>query len=150
MVTTAGFVLAEVAALLFGGVALRVFVALSLAMFVVGCVAFLWAFAVGVSRSRYETIAVSTIYGLAGTETQGARLPLFGSIVVEVIAAVAGAAAKPFTPMAFGVLAPMFALGMTGVWGARYGGGSEAPRGPLDAGEAMPANHAPNQQEQQP
>ena len=35
--------------------------------------------------------------------------------------AVATAAARPFTPLAFGVLAPMFGLGVMGLWGAKFG-----------------------------
>lgn len=127
MLTTALFVAVELAALVWGGMALRAFVIVSLGMFAVGCVAFLWAFVLAVARSRWEPIAVSTIYGLAGTTAKGVRVRLFGSIAVVVVAAIVGAALRPFTPMAFGVLAPMFAVGMTGLWGARYGGDSAPP-----------------------
>lgn len=133
VLTTGFFVVVEAAALIWGGIAMQIFIFVSLVMFTTGCVAFLAAFVIGVGRSRYESIAVSTIYGLAGTPTRGVRVRLFGALAIEVIAAVVGAALRPFTPMAFGVLAPMFAVGMTGLWGARYGGVlTAAPDRPID------------------
>ena len=46
---------------------------------------------------------------------------LLGALAVQVVVAVATAAVHPFTSQAFAVLAPMFGLGMAGLWGARYG-----------------------------
>ena len=40
---------------------------------------------------------------------------------VEVVAVVAAASIRPYTEVAFGILAPMFGLGMMGVWGGRHG-----------------------------
>ena len=47
---------------------------------------------------------------------------------VEVVAVVAAASVRPFTEVAFGILAPMFGLGLMGLWGGRYG---EFPPRPL-------------------
>jgi len=52
---------------------------------------------------------------------------------VEVVAAIVSASIRPFTPMAFGFLVPVYGLGLCGLWGARYG--TFAPRaepGPSD------------------
>jgi hypothetical protein len=35
---------------------------------------------------------------------------------------------RPYTEVAFGILAPMFGLGLMGVWGGRYGDFPERPR----------------------
>jgi hypothetical protein len=37
------------------------------------------------------------------------------------VVVVAAALARPYTEVAFGVLAPMFAMGLMGTWGGRYG-----------------------------
>jgi hypothetical protein len=43
------------------------------------------------------------------------------SFGVEIAAAIVSSSIRPFTPMAFGFLVPVFGLGMMGLWGARYG-----------------------------
>ena len=40
---------------------------------------------------------------------------------VEVVAVVAAASIRPYSEVAFGILAPMFGLGLMGMWGGRYG-----------------------------
>jgi hypothetical protein len=41
--------------------------------------------------------------------------------VVGITAAAATFNVKPFTPLAFGALVPMFGLGLAGLWAAKYG-----------------------------
>ena len=95
-------------------------VALALVLFALGCGAFLWAYAIAVSRSRHEAISVVGVFLLAGAPTD-VRLHLLGSLGAQVVVALATASARPFTGLAFGVLVPMFGLGLAGLWGARYG-----------------------------
>jgi hypothetical protein len=38
-----------------------------------------------------------------------------------VVVAVATAAVRPFTPLAFGILVPLYGLGLAGVWAAAFG-----------------------------
>ena len=45
---------------------------------------------------------------------------------------VAAASIRPYTEVAFGILAPMFGLGLMGVWGGRYG--EFPPRPPKSSG----------------
>jgi hypothetical protein len=45
-----------------------------------------------------------------------------------VIVAVVGAALRPFSPLAFGILVPVFGLGCAGLWAAHHG--SFGPREP--------------------
>jgi hypothetical protein len=95
----------------------------ALVMFFGGTAAFAWAYAVAVSRSRTAEIAVGGVYGLGGGSTPAAvRAQLLGSLAAEVAIAVATAAARPYTSLSFGILAPMWGLGFAGVWGARHGG----------------------------
>ncbi len=44
---------------------------------------------------------------------------LIGSLVAEIVIAVATASTRVYTPLAFGVLVPMYGLGLMGLWGAR-------------------------------
>lgn len=98
-------------------------IVVAVAMFFGGTVAFAWAYAVAVGRSRTAEIAVAGVYGLGGgSAPAGVRARLLGSLAAEVVIAVATAAARPYTSLSFGVLAPMWGLGFAGVWGARHGG----------------------------
>lgn len=90
-------------------------------LFVVGVVAFLWAYAIAIGRSRTEEISIAGIYFLAGTAPKVVRFRLRLAIAVEVVAAVVSASIRPYTAVAFGVLVPMFGLGLAGLWGARHG-----------------------------
>jgi len=101
--------------------------AVSLALFVVGCVVFVWAFALAVGRSRTEEIAVSTLYLMAGSPTP-VRVQLLGSLAIEVVVAFGTAAARPYTIAATAILAPVYGLGLCGLWAARHG--SFPPRKP--------------------
>ena len=94
----------------------------SVALFVVGTAAMLWAYALGVSRSRTDLIGIPGLFFLAsGAAPRATRRALRIATAVEVVAVVAAASIRPFTEVAFGILAPMFGLGIMGVWGGRYG-----------------------------
>jgi hypothetical protein len=91
------------------------------ALFIIGCVAFFWAYAVAVARSRTDLIGIGGLYFLAGTAPKVVRYRLRLSLALEILAATVSASIRPFTPMAFGFLVPVFGLGMCGLWGARHG-----------------------------
>jgi hypothetical protein len=93
----------------------------SLLLFVAGCGAFLWAFAIAVQRSRTDAIGIGGLYFLGGTAPPPVRRRFLGLLAAQCLAAIAAAAARPFTVLAFGTLAPMFGLGVQGLWGARHG-----------------------------
>jgi hypothetical protein len=92
-----------------------------LALFAVGCVLMLAAFAVAVGRSRDETIAVGGLYFLAGCAPRTVQRRLMGALAAQVVVAVVTASVRPFTPLAFGVLVPVFGLGTAGLWASRHG-----------------------------
>jgi len=95
--------------------------ALSGVLFVVGCVVFLWAYAIAVARSRTDAIGIGGLYFLADSAPKEPAFRLRLSFAVEVVAAIVSSSIRPFTPMAFGFLVPVYGLGMMGLWGARYG-----------------------------
>ena len=93
----------------------------ALAMFFGGIVAFVWAYAVAVGRSRESEIGLSGVYGLAGSAPRPVQIRLFGSFAAQVAVAIATAAVRPYSTLSFGVLAVMWGLGLVGLWGAKYG-----------------------------
>jgi hypothetical protein len=97
-------------------------VPLDLALFAIGCGAFLWAYAVAIGRSRYEVLTMGGVFFL-GAPTAPARVTRTFRLLllVQVVVSVTAAAVRPFTPLAFSVLAPMLGLGLMALWGARYG-----------------------------
>ena len=90
-------------------------------LFAVGVVGFLWGYATGVVRSRDEQITLGGLFFLADTAPKVVRFRLRLALAVQVVIAVAAASIRPYTAVAFVVLAPMLGLGMLAVWGARYG-----------------------------
>lgn len=94
----------------------------ALALFVAGCVLFLWAYAVAISRSRTHEIGIGGLYFLAGeTAPPAVRWPLWISFGVQVAVALATASLALYTSLAFGILAPVYGLGLMGLWAARHG-----------------------------
>jgi hypothetical protein len=95
------------------------------ALFAVGIVAFFAAYARAVSRSRFETISVAGLYLLMGSAPRAVQLRLLGLLAIQVVVAVATSVAtasvRPFTPLAFGLLVPMFGLACCGLWAAYHG-----------------------------
>ncbi len=94
--------------------------AVSLGLFIIGCVLFVWAFAVAVRRSRSDEIAVSNLFLLSGAPTP-VRTQLFTSLAVEIVVAFGTAAARPYTIAATAILAPVYGLALCGLWSARHG-----------------------------
>jgi hypothetical protein len=97
-------------------------VPLDLVLFAVGCGAFLWAYAVAIARSRYEALTMGGVFFLSDrvAPTRVART-LRLALAAQVAVALAVAAIRPFTALAFGVLVPMAGLGLMALWGARHG-----------------------------
>jgi hypothetical protein len=95
---------------------------LSTLLFAVGTGALLWAYALGVSRSRTVVVTLSGLFFLSGgAAPPDTRRRLRIALAVEVVVVVAAAAIRPFTEVAFGILAPMFGLGLMAMWGGRFG-----------------------------
>lgn len=93
----------------------------SLGLLAIGCWAMLWAFQRTLQRSRYELIGVGGLYFLAGCAPRSVRFSMMAALALEVAVALAAASVRPFTASAFGILVPVYALGLSGAWGARHG-----------------------------
>lgn len=90
-------------------------------LFAVGIVLFLWGYANGVVRSKDEQITLSGLFFLSHTAPPVVRFRLRLLLAVQVVAAAVAAGVRPYTSVAFVVLAPMFGLGVMAAWGAAHG-----------------------------
>lgn len=100
---------------------------LSVGLFAAGSIAMLWAFFVAVGRSRTETIGVGGLYFLAGCAPTTVQRTMMAALAVQVLVAIVTASVRLYTPLAFGILVPMYGLGLAGLWGALHG--TFPPRG---------------------
>jgi hypothetical protein len=97
-------------------------VAVDVVLFAAGCAVFLYAYLRGIGRSREEAVTLAGLFFLAeGVAPRPIARALRLLLAVQVVVAVATAAARPFSSLAFGVLAPMFGLAMLALWGAVHG-----------------------------
>jgi hypothetical protein len=115
-------------------------VVIDLALFLGGMVAFLWAYAVAIRRSREVLIGIGGLYFLQGSAPSPVRIRLLGALAVQVAGAFTTAGLRPFSGLAFGILVPVWGLGLCGLWGARYGTFPRRATG--DAGAAGDADDA--------
>jgi hypothetical protein len=93
----------------------------SLGLFLVGLVVFVWAYAAAISRSRTDEIAVSSLYLLSTSAPRRVQLQLLGSLAAQVVVALVTAGARLHTTLAFGALVPLFGVALAGLWAARHG-----------------------------
>lgn len=91
------------------------------ALFIGGCVTFAWGFVVAVERSRTDAIELSSLFFLKESAPASVRRTLLGLVSVQVVVALVTASVRPFTSLAFGVLAPMWGLGVITLWSGRHG-----------------------------
>ena len=98
-------------------------VAVAAGLFVAGIGIFFWAYAIAVGRSRTDAIGIGGLFFLAGPDTapKADKRSLLASLAAQTAIALATAAARPFTSLAFGVLVPLYGLALTGLYGARHG-----------------------------
>jgi hypothetical protein len=97
------------------------FLVLSMIEFLLGTIIFFLAFLRAVDRSRTEAIGVGGLFFAAGTAPKPAQRALIGSLVVQTVVAIVVGSVRLYTVMAFGIMAPMWSLGLTGLWVATYG-----------------------------
>lgn len=121
-VGTASLVLTSGAAAVAPEVFGPVHAVLSLAMFTIGTGVLLWGYARGISRSRSELVTLSGLFFLSGdVAPREVRTALRVAAAVQTVAVVSAAAARPYSEVAFGILAPMLGLGLMAAWGGRSG-----------------------------
>jgi hypothetical protein len=120
-VGTIVFVIVTVAAVAAPDAFVWLFVPVSLAMLLLGSLAFLRTIFLAAERSRHETLSVAGLWLLSGSAPTSVRRLLLGALAVQVVTALVGASVRPFTALAFGVLAPVYGLGLCGLWAAIAG-----------------------------
>ncbi len=97
-------------------------VTVALVLFALGCAAFLVGYARAVQRSRTDEISVAGLFLLMGPAVPGAvKLRLGLLLAVQVVVGARHRRVRTFTPLAFGMLVPVFGLGLNGLWAARHG-----------------------------
>ena len=95
---------------------------LDLVLFAVGFLAFCWSLLRAADRSREEELSVAGLWFLAGgSAPRAVQRDLLVPLGIQAVVGVATAAVRPFTPLAFGILVPLYGLGLAGVWGAAFG-----------------------------
>lgn len=97
------------------------FAVLAVGYLVVGIVLFLVTLAVAASRSRTDAIGIGGLFFLQGSAPRSVQVQLMTSFAIEVVVAFVVASVRIYTPLAFGLLVPMYGLGLAGLWGARHG-----------------------------
>jgi hypothetical protein len=120
-VSTVVLTLVTVAAVIDPDAFVTPFFVVAMAMFFVGSALFVVDVVLAAARSRESTMGIGGLFLLAGSAPRSVQWHLIGSLVAQVVVAIAGAAARPFTPLAFGTLAPMLGLALCGLWGVRHG-----------------------------
>ncbi len=129
VVGTVMFVVSSVAAaVIFIQPARLIGVVIALGLFAIGVFAFLWSYWTAVQRSRDDDIAVTQLYFLSGPSTpKKVKRVMNGSLIVQTVTSLSAAIARsstdgrPGSTLAFGILVPMFGLGLNGLWCAQYG-----------------------------
>lgn len=96
-------------------------VAWSLVLFAAGSVAFVGAFVVAAGRSRDDRVTVAGVVWLTNAAPVAAARTLRTALIVQCVVALVTAGIRPFSAVAFGILAPMFGLGCIAWYGARHG-----------------------------
>ena len=92
-------------------------VGVALLLFFASLVVWCWALGLAAVRTtRGDDVQVWSLFLLEGRVPARVRWLLYGSLVVCLAITVGTASANPF-----GVLVPMFPLGLVGLWGARHG-----------------------------
>ena len=103
--------------------------AVSLALFAVGVATGLWAYTSALERSRVDEVGVANLFLLTGrTAPRAVKRLMSVALAAQVVVALVGASIGAgglrqgqLNALAFGVLVPMFGIGMNGLWAARYG-----------------------------
>ena len=126
---TAAFVVsATVAAVVFTPVFRTIGVVVALVLFAIGVASFILGYFTAVQRSRYDNISVASLFLLIGTVSSfKVRRLMNGCLLVQGLCGLITALARTTTDgrsgstLAFGVLVPLFGLGLNGLWSSRHG-----------------------------
>jgi len=93
----------------------------ALVLFFAGMAVFFWAYVIAIGRSREHEMGLAGVFGLSGSAPSEVRVRLLGSVAAQLAIAIVTASVRLYSSLSFGLLAVMWGLGLTGLWGARYG-----------------------------
>lgn len=104
-------------------------IVVALVLFAIGVFGFIWAYFSAVERSRTDEIGVANLFLLTGpTAPAPVKRTMSVALAVQVTVGLAGAVvgfsglgADELNPLAFGILVPMFGMGLNGLWASRHG-----------------------------
>jgi hypothetical protein len=133
-VATAVLLVLTAAAAVAPDAVIGVFFGFAVGSFLVGSALLALDVVLAAARSRTHAMGIGGLFFLAGSAPRTVRVQLNTSLALAVVVAITGAAVRPFTPLAFGVLAPVLQLGCSGLWGVRHG--HFALRAPADPAAA--------------
>jgi hypothetical protein len=105
-------------------------VAVSGLLFAAGIVIFAVAYARAVQRSRTDELDLPGLFFLVHSAPAAVQRSMMGALVAQLVVGIGAAALRPFTPLAFGTLVPVFGLAMAALWSATHG--SFPPRRQLE------------------
>ena len=128
LITGVFTVLTSLAAWLFTPGLRGMIVAIDLALFAIGCFAFIWSYFSAVQRSRTDEISVAGLFALTGgVAPRRITMVMNSCLAAQVVVGLIGAIVRSSTDgragstLAFGVLVPIFGLGLNGLWSSRLG-----------------------------
>ena len=93
----------------------------SCSYFFLGLSCLLVALLIGLSRSKYEIVNVGNLFLLQGSVPKPVQKIFLVSLFFQSLSVVLVAAMRPYSILAFGVLAPTLIIGLLGLWGAKHG-----------------------------
>ncbi len=98
----------------------RAYAVVASVLFVIGIGLFALGFWNGVQRSRTELVTMSGLLAVnTGNVTASARRRVWSAVTAQIVVAVVAAIVRPFTAQAFGLLVPVFGIGIATLWGSR-------------------------------
>lgn len=120
---TAALAATSLAAVLSEALAARVVATVvALGLFTLGCVAYFAGYLRGVDRSRTEEVSIAALaFGTTGTTPRPVRRALLGATLAQFVISLVTASLRPSSPLAFGVLAVTYGVGIQTLWNARFG-----------------------------
>jgi hypothetical protein len=112
-------------------------------LFLAGIGAFFAGLVRAADRSRTEEFGILNLFFLeGGSAPPPVRRTLLGCLVAQIVVAIATAALRMNTSVAFGILAPVYGISLCGLWGARHG--TFRPRTPKPAKKPKAADKGRN------
>ncbi len=128
----------------------------SVVLFGIGVATFIWSYISALERSRTDELGVANLYLLTGaTAPKPVKRAMTGALYLQVAVCVATAAvgfsqisATEANPLAFGMLVPMFGLGLNGLWASRLG--TFGPRILIPTGTRTARRPAPDPEQTSP